>query len=196
MMKHVTGDTDLASAIEEYYAAKRLPSSTVDRLLGRRPPKAPARWFITGALAASAALVLLALIAGIGTRLSGTGGAGLPSQDGPKLVAVQIHADWCPRSPEVAPVFADLLSQYGNEPILFVSLDITDEVRRGQAELLAESLGVPGAFEEPFGSGMIKLIDRESQALIATITGNGPYEEFEFRLAEVLGKRPEVEPGS
>ena len=71
----------------------------------------------------------VALIAGIGPRFAGSGSAAVAPEDEPTLVAVQIHADWCPRSPEVAPIFAELLSQYGHEPILFVSLDITDDVR-------------------------------------------------------------------
>jgi len=134
-----------------------------------------------GAFASAAALGVLAFTFGY------DGGVSRPNTQAPSLVAVQIHADWCARSPAVAPIFAELLTQYGNEPVLFVTLDITDDVRRGQAELLAESLGIPQAFDQPFESGMIKLIDRESNALLASITGREQSAEFEVRLAEFLG---------
>jgi thiol-disulfide isomerase/thioredoxin len=109
----------------------------------------------------------------------------------PRLVAVQIHADWCARSPEVAPVFADLLTQYGNEPVLFVTLDITDDVHREQARLLSATLGIPQAFDEPFESGMIKLIDRENRTVLASITGREEVEELELRIAELLDRSNE-----
>ena len=131
----------------------------------------------------AAALILLA-----GT--AGYNGFRARSNVTPSLVAVQIHADWCARSPEVAPIFTDLLTEYGNEPVLFVTLDITDDVRRGKAEVLAESLGVPQAFDQPFESGMIKLIDRRKETLLASITGRGDSAEFELVLARFLQPQP------
>ena len=101
-------------------------------------------------------------------------------------MAVRIHADWCPKSPDVAPVFAELLTQYGNEPLLFVTFDISDDVRLEQAKLLGASLGIERAFEEPFGSGMIKLIDREEGRLLAAVSGSEQAAELQLRIAEAL----------
>ncbi len=184
----------VGQAVEEYYAASSLSQAKLQRLMNKRPSRERWYWMACGALASAAALVVLTFTFGY------DGGVSRPNTQvvasTPSLVTVQIHADWCSRSPAVAPIFADLLTQYGNEPVLFVTLDITDDVRRGQAELLAESLGIPQAFDQPFESGMIKLIDRESNALLASITGREESAEFEVRLAEFLDAARYNRPGS
>jgi thiol-disulfide isomerase/thioredoxin len=184
----------VGQAIEEYYAASSLPQAKLQRLMKKRPFREHWYWMAGGALASAAALVVLALAFGYGGGVSRPNTQVMVEASTPSLVAVQIHADWCSRSPVVAPIFADLLTQYGNEPVLFVTLDITDDVRRGQAELLAESLGIPQAFDQPF-IGMIKLIDRESNTLLASISGREESAEFEVRLAEFLDAAKHNRPG-
>lgn len=173
--------TTLGDAVRGYYADHNLPEAALQRLMAE--PEASSRrarrWIIAGSIAAT--------IASVAVGLSLLGRAPSPTGPGtPKLVAVQIHADWCARSPEVAPIFTDLLTQYGNEPVLFVTLDITDDVRREQAKLLSATLGIPQAFDEPFQSGMIKLIDRESHRTLAAITGREQSGELEVRIANAL----------
>ncbi len=180
-MNERTVPPTLGQAVEEYYAASPLPQAKLQRLMNR--PRRQRFWILSGALATAAALFLLAFTLGYNGHVA-------RSNTTPGLIAVQIHADWCARSPEVAPIFADLLTEYGNEPILFVTLDITDDVRRGQAELLAESLGIPQAFDQPFESGMIKLIDRRNDTLLASITSRDDSDEFELVLAEFLQPGP------
>jgi thiol-disulfide isomerase/thioredoxin len=180
-MSERTVPPTLGQAVEDYYTASPLPQVKLRRLIKR--PRGQRFWILSGALATAAALVLLVFTFGYNGRLAG-------SNTTPNLVAVQIHADWCARSPEVAPIFTDLLTEYGNEPVLFVTFDITDDVRRGQAELLAESLGIPQAFDPPFESGMIKLIDRRNETVLASITGRDESAQFELLLAEFLQPRP------
>jgi thiol-disulfide isomerase/thioredoxin len=173
----------LGDAVRGYYADNALPEAALRRLMAEpgMPSNASRHWMIAGAIAATIALLAL----GLSVLGRGPGAAGPVT---PRLVAVQIHADWCARSPEVAPIFAELLTQYGNEPVLFVTLDITDDVRREQAKLLSANLGIPQAFDEPFQSGMIKLIDRESHRTLAAITGREQADELAVRIAEALGK--------
>ena len=180
-MNERTVPPTLGQAVEEYYAASPLSQAKLQRLINR--PRRQRFWILSGALATAAALVLLAFTLGYN-------GSAARSTATPGLVAVQIHADWCARSPEVAPIFTDLLTEYGNEPVLFVTLDITDDVRRGQAELHAESLGIPQAFDQPFESGMIKLIDRRNDTLLASITGRDESAKFELVLAKSLQPGP------
>ncbi|TDJ38896.1 MAG: hypothetical protein E2O54_11985 [Gammaproteobacteria bacterium] len=176
----------VGQAIEEFYAASSLPQPRLQRLMKKRPARAHWNWMAGGALAAAAAFVVLAFTFGYDGGVFRPNTQVVVAASTPSLVAVQIRADWCALSPVVAPIFADLLTQYGNEPILFVTLDITDDVRRGQAELLAESLGIRRVLGQPFEPGMIKLIDRESNSLLASITGREESAEFEVRLAEFL----------
>ncbi len=186
----------VGQAVEEFYAASSLPQPRLQRLMKKRPARTHWNWMAGGALAAAAVFVVLAITFGYDGGVSRPNTQVVVAASTPRLVAVQIRADWCALSPVVAPIFADLLTQYGHEPVLFVTQDITDDVRRGQAELLAESLGIPLVLSQPFESGMIKLIDRESNALLASITGREDSAEFEVRLAEFLDAASRNWPGS
>jgi hypothetical protein len=59
--------------------------------------------------------------------------------------------------------------------------------------LLSTTLGIPQAFDEPFESGMIKLIDRESHTVLAAITGREQAGELELQIAQALDKGDEGE---
>ena len=107
----------------------------------------------------------------------------------PSLVAVQIQADWCRRTPIVAPLFKELTSKYGNQPILFVTLDITDETKRKQARLLASNLGIDRVFDEPFESGMIKLLDRDQKKVLMILTEEEHRPRMEVLLAQAVDLR-------
>ncbi len=104
----------------------------------------------------------------------------------PGIVAVQIHADWCRRSPLVASHFKELTSKYGNQPILFVTLDITDETKRKQARLLAKNLGIEHVFDKPFESGMIKLLNRKQPDVLMVFTEEEQRPGMEILLAQAL----------
>jgi thiol-disulfide isomerase/thioredoxin len=176
---------NLQDLVREYYEVNALPDATLQQITTEPRPrlKTARQWVIAGAIAATLAVVALGVIVRELVPPAGFGEAALAA---PQLVAVQIHADWCARSPEVAPIFTELLTKYGNEPVLFVTLDITDDVRREQAKLLSSNLGISQAFDEPFESGMIKLIDRKNHTVLAAITGREQAGELEVRIAEVL----------
>lgn len=112
------------------------------------------------------------------------------NKQSPSLVAVRLHADWCPRCPTIAPIYADLEKRFGDDPVLFVTLDLTTPTTRQQARLLAQSLGVPNALEEPRGPGQIKLIDRGRHEMLAVIEGEGDLKNWEAALAKALPKEP------
>lgn len=183
------GQPNLRDMVREYYRDNDLPEASLRRLAikARSRSWALPRWVV--ACAAAAVLAAAALGVGLIVRAPASPfGSTVTSSLAPSLVAVQIHADWCARSPEVAPIFAELLTEYGNKPVLFITLDITDDTRREQAKLLSSSLGIPEAFDKPFESGMIKLIDRKNHAVLATVTGRDQAGEFEARFAELLDK--------
>jgi thiol-disulfide isomerase/thioredoxin len=176
----------LQGALREYYDRHALDEAVLERLRTGRPRETRAwPWALAGALAATLVLATLGVALKGRAWLPPAADAAVASEL-PRLVAVQIRADWCPRTPEVGPVFAKLLTEYGNEPILFVTLDITDDPRREQAALLSKNLGIPLALEEPFGSGMIKLIDRENHRLLAAVTRPEQLEQFGSRIVEAL----------
>lgn len=108
----------------------------------------------------------------------------------PKLVAVKVHADWCARSPTIAPIFTELTEKYGNQPVLFVTFDITDEKKRRQARYLASSLGIAWVYDESFESGTIMLIDREKSELLAILTDSEQAPRMVSALASALPRQP------
>ena len=107
----------------------------------------------------------------------------------PRLVAVKIQADWCARTPVVAPIFDDMTAEYGNQPILFVTLDITDETGRQQARYMAANLGISSVYDDPFESGMVKLIDRQDGRVLSVLTGEEHRPKMKGALALALPPR-------
>ena len=104
----------------------------------------------------------------------------------PSLVAVKVRADWCTRTPVVEPIFTGLTEKYGGEPILFVTMDITDENGRRQARYMASNLGIDWIFDTYFESGMIKVIDRRQESVLATLTTADQSRQVESLLAQAL----------
>lgn len=178
--------TTLKDAVRDYYE-QELDDAALLRLVAARRQR-PSR---LRTLASAAVMAAILALAALGIGLGGRALLGPTLEEEttavlPRLVAVQIRADWCPRTPEVGSVFTELLASYGNEPVLFVTLDITDDILHEQGKRLSANLGISQAFDEPFESGMIKLIDRQNDVLLATFTGGEKVEIFKIRIAEAI----------
>lgn len=209
-------EKNLRDHLVGFYAGQSLPSGTATRLRSlARVDIADAQGAGRGAghlskvlcgLAACAAVLVLATVYyvfqdrrtpdGMADRQRSTGVRGTtqsPSDDAtafPKLVAVKIHADWCARSPTIAPIFAELSEKYANQPVLFVTLDITDEKKRQQARYLAAALGIAWIYDESFESGTIKLLDREQGEVLAILTNSEQVPRMVSALAQALPRQP------
>lgn len=198
----------LSQSVAEFYAAQRAAPASAQRLLalasaarGRRRTT-PAAWSVAAGL-------VLAVTAGLAYR-AGRAHAPPPrtvviqpsrtvsapqtrETMQPRLILVRTHADWCPRCPSIAPIFADLTRKYANEPILFITLDITTPETRQQAWMMARSLGVFDLLGQHASNGrmsvepgMIQLFDRESSAVLARLRSTDDQPEFEQTLAHAL----------
>ncbi len=189
----------LQDLIQAHYADQSLPPESAARLEAlataetSKQSSATRPWKL-GMIAAS--LLGLAFLAGFSvSQMTDRAVPGMPvsnAVDAPvDLVAVNIHADWCNRSPTVGPIFSELVDGYGNRPILFVTLDITTDQTRLQARQLAANLDIPGVFDAPFESGMIKLIDRRRGELLVALTGEDQMPAMEGLLAQAVDPRPE-----
>ncbi len=210
---------NLREQLANFYAGKSLRPEAAGRLealaradfagtqraAGLRGPK---HWSRTSmGVAACAAIVLLSVshyavyqaghtrVAAVDSVAPGgiKGAKPLPAAEAtglPRIVAVKFHADWCRRSPVVAPIFDELTEKYGNQPVIFVTLDITSDATREQARMLASSLGIDWVYEKPYVSGVIKLIDREQGTVLATLTETQQQPLLEGALVRALPRRP------
>lgn len=95
------------------------------------------------------------------------GGRAIPNPVSVQLVAIKLHADWCNRCPLIAPIFDRIEREYGTRPVLFITLDLTDDVQRRQSEQLADALGVRWLLDREHRTGIIVLVDRTAKEILA-----------------------------
>ena len=87
--------------------------------------------------------------------------------DGPEIIAIKFHADWCGYCKAMGPVFDELQAKYDQQPVLFVEFDQTREFNRRQSQYLASALGLEKVWDEHGGkTGFVLLIDAETNKII------------------------------
>ena len=98
----------------------------------------------------------------------------------PQLIAVRFHADWCAVCKPLVPNYAKLVADSQDLPVLFVTLDMTDEITRRQSEYLASSLGIADIWAEQGNRvGVIKLLDAGSKDVLASISASDDLQRIE-----------------
>ncbi len=80
-----------------------------------------------------------------------------------QLIAVKIHADPCGRCKKIAPVFADLQNEFSDDPVLFLTFDLTSKRSREQAEKLSRTFGIENVFDKHRYTGVIVLATPDGQ---------------------------------
>lgn len=86
------------------------------------------------------------------------------------LMAINMHADWCNRCPLIAPVFDQIERDFSQQPVLFVTFDLTNEFRRRKSERLAEALGIRWLLNEEQRTGIIALVHRNDEKVLAVVS--------------------------
>lgn len=88
----------------------------------------------------------------------------------PQLIAVYFYADWCPNCKAFSPILKEARAQGGldDQPILFVTLDLTSKPTIHQSILHAQALGI-GEFLQAQGSatGYAAILDATSKKELA-----------------------------
>ncbi len=117
---------------------------------------------------------------------SGAATADAPT-DAPKLLAVRFHADWCAKCSQLAPNYSKLVADSRDVPVLFVTLDMTDEVTRRQSQYLAGMLGI-GQLSKEQGNrvGVIMLVDAVDKRVLSTVSVDGDLARIEKMIRKVV----------
>jgi len=90
----------------------------------------------------------------------------------PKLIAVKHHGDWCSSCKKMGSIFTDLRNKFDGQPVLFVTLDLTNISTRNQSELLASTLGLQSVYKNNPGTGFILLIDPKTYQVVKKLSAD------------------------
>ena len=77
----------------------------------------------------------------------------------PQAIVVKMHADWCPSCKALEPTLAELKAELSGEPVLFLTLDISDAANTEQSRLLAETLGIETIMKKNNKTGLVLVYD-------------------------------------
>ncbi len=87
-----------------------------------------------------------------------------------ELMIVKFHADWCGSCKAMGPVMEDLTNKLDGKPVLFVSLDFTNNLTRHQANLMANGLGIGEIVKNNNGTGFLLVVDSNTKEVKARLT--------------------------
>lgn len=106
-----------------------------------------------------------------------------------KLYAVYAYADWCPNCKILSPKITKAREALAKEPVLFVTLDLTDKTRIHQALLLAQALGL-GDWLRAQGSatGYLALLEPVSKKELARFDRDGSADAMVAAITKIVAK--------
>ena len=96
----------------------------------------------------------------------------------PALYVVKVHADWCGSCKALVPILDEVRETMSAEPVLFLTLDVTDADRTGQARLLAAALGIENHLKANNKTGLVLIINPADKALLETLTRENTADEM------------------
>ncbi len=104
----------------------------------------------------------------------------------PKILAVELYADWCAICKRIEPNYQRIQEQFAGQGVLFLRFDRTDQAAEEQSRLLAASLGIERAYQLHEGTGRVLLIDPQSKVVVGQLTKAHSYADMEKILNLVL----------
>lgn len=90
-----------------------------------------------------------------------------------KIMAITFHADWCNSCKILNPMIKEARSRadLDDKGILFITLDLTNETRRAQAKMMAETLGISDFYARNDNkTGFMLVVDTKTRQALGKIT--------------------------
>lgn len=192
-------DTHLDNLVREHYASRQLRPGRLAALeeslaSAQRTPRQGRGRLTRRAAVWLAACVTLSAAAGAVLALAGVYGLGGfehaaerdPTAD---IIAVQFYAEWCKPSQVVAKCVKALQEDAVDKSVLFVRLDLTDDTRREQAQLLMASLGCGDIWNTQRGrTGELLLIDAHTMRPITKLNDDDDAQQMFVALTQALAQ--------
>jgi len=97
----------------------------------------------------------------------------------PQKIGLIFHADWCGSCKAMEPEIVKAMGELKDQPVLFVTFDLTNDQTTRQAEMLASALGVDEIFAEKGGkTGFMLVYDVNGEKVTDTVTRNENAEQI------------------
>ena len=105
----------------------------------------------------------------------------------PKIMVVKFHADWCVYCIEMGTMFEELEKKYRRAPSVFLSLDLTTDNTRYEAEKHVYSYGIEDVYANSFATGQILILDFKTKEILKKMTKVTTLEQAKKEINEILG---------
>lgn len=129
---------------------------------------------------------LLFIVTSLTLSLSYGGGHASQTNSTPKVLVLKFHADWCGSCRAMGPVLRDLQNKMDGKPILFSTLDRTNQSTSHQAQMLASALGIQKTYATTPGTGFLLVLDANSKEVLARLTKKQSVKEMSKVIQEFL----------
>jgi hypothetical protein len=86
----------------------------------------------------------------------------------------------------MGPVLRDLQNKMDGKPILFSTLDRTNQSTSHQAQMLASALGIQKTYATTPGTGFLLVLDANSKEVLARLTKKQSVKEMSKVIQEFL----------
>lgn len=107
----------------------------------------------------------------------------------PAVFAVMMYADWCGSCKALDPkvVQAREDAKLDEQDVLFITLDLTDDIAKAQSEKMAAALGITEVYESNAGkTGFMLLINAESGEKLKRVTNKYKADEIAIQIQESI----------
>lgn len=107
--------------------------------------------------------------------------------EGPKIIAVFNHADWCKGCQKLKPKLKAVKPDFKDKRVLFTGFNKTNDFTKQQSQLLAEQLGLSQLYEKYKGrTAFVVLVDAETKEELDILKFKQTKKELRQSIASAL----------